>query len=526
MTSPSPVVTVPRVPAAGGLPDSRHRFSGLARLFPAAGYLLAAAVLFPLYLRLSGTQPENSDMANILLMASDMLHGHLLLHGWYMSDVSFFTTELPQYALLEFFFGVHPETAHIAAAMTCTLSVLLAVALARGGATGRRAAIRALVVAGIMLAPQLGNGVYAMDMAVGHIGTSVPLLLIFLLVDRARPRWWVPVVTALLLAWVLVADPVVEIAGVAPLALVSLVRAIQRPVRDNAVWYDVSLAAAAVASLGIASLAERVFRHLGGYVVNPLSIRLRTLADLDGVTHGLWQVLELFGADFAGVSGVSLLLALAHLASVALVAGAMLRTAWRFFRGATRVDQMLFVAIAAAIGAYLLTTISGEGAHEIAFVTPFGAALTGRMLPDLARPRRAAARCTLVAGALVLVGYTAGLGYEISQPYQPAADSQLAAWLCDHHLSYGLGGYWDSSIVTVDSGGCATVRALLPGNMETKLWMADEAWYDPRPNDARFLVLGPQSSWPPSDIYQRFGRPARVYRTGPYTIMVWNHNLL
>ncbi len=60
-----------------------------------------------------------------------------------------------------------------------------------------------------MLAPQLGNGVYAMDMAVGQIGTSV-LLLIFLLVDRARPRWWVPVVTALLLAWALVADPVVE----------------------------------------------------------------------------------------------------------------------------------------------------------------------------------------------------------------------------------------------------------------------------------------------------------------------------
>jgi hypothetical protein len=90
-------------------------------------------------------------------MASDMRHGNLLLHGWYMSDVSFFTTELPQYALLESFFGVHQETAHIAAAMTYTLSVLLAVAVARGGATGRRAAIRALVVAGIMLAPQLGG---------------------------------------------------------------------------------------------------------------------------------------------------------------------------------------------------------------------------------------------------------------------------------------------------------------------------------------------------------------------------------
>lgn len=126
----------------------------------------------------------------------------------------------------------------------------------------------------------------------------------------------------------------------------------------------------------------------------------------------------------------------------------------------------------------------------------------------------------------MLTGYAAGLGYEISQPYQPAEDSQLAAWLCDHHLSYGLGGYWESSSVTVDSAGCATVRALSPVSMEPYLWMSDDAWYDPRAYDARFLVLGPQSSWPPSVIYQHFGRPARVYRTGPYTIMVWNHNLL
>src|SRR5271169_4394991 len=66
-----------------------------------AAYLLSGAVLFVAYLRLSETYSLNSDSANILLMGWDLLHGHLLLHGWYMSDVSFFPTELPQYALLE-----------------------------------------------------------------------------------------------------------------------------------------------------------------------------------------------------------------------------------------------------------------------------------------------------------------------------------------------------------------------------------------------------------------------------------------
>ena len=110
-----------------------------------------AAVLFTVYLRLSRTQPENSDQANILLVASDMLHGNLLLHGWYLTDVSFYTTELPQYAVLEIFFGVHADTAHIAAAMTYTLAVLLAVLVARGGFSGRAAVTRMAIAAGIML---------------------------------------------------------------------------------------------------------------------------------------------------------------------------------------------------------------------------------------------------------------------------------------------------------------------------------------------------------------------------------------
>ena len=175
----------------------------------AAGFAVFAAALFAVYLPLSRTSPENSDQANILLAASDMLHGNLLLHGWYLTDVSFYTTEEPQYALLEIFFGVHANTAHIAAAMTYTLAVVFAVLVARGGFTSRAALIRLLITAGILLAPQLGVGVFALVLSVGHIGTAVPVLLIWLLLDRAPQRWWVPVLTALGLAWVLIADQLV-----------------------------------------------------------------------------------------------------------------------------------------------------------------------------------------------------------------------------------------------------------------------------------------------------------------------------
>jgi hypothetical protein len=93
---------------------------------------VAAVVLFLTYVRVSSTQPVNTDDANTMMMAWAMLHGNVLLHGWWMSDVSFYTTELPQYALLEGMLGLHPHTAHVAAAMTYTLVVVLAVLLATG----------------------------------------------------------------------------------------------------------------------------------------------------------------------------------------------------------------------------------------------------------------------------------------------------------------------------------------------------------------------------------------------------------
>ena len=134
------------VPAGGdaGPADSRGsaRRAPARRLLAAAAAVLAVALLFVAYLQMSRTYPENSDESNDLLMAWDMLHGNVLLHGWYLSDVSFITTELPQYLMLERLFGLHTDTAHIAAAMTYTLVVVLAVLLARGRVGNRAARTR------------------------------------------------------------------------------------------------------------------------------------------------------------------------------------------------------------------------------------------------------------------------------------------------------------------------------------------------------------------------------------------------
>jgi hypothetical protein len=522
--------------AAGPDAAPSQASAGRRRWIGAAGFVVAAAAMFAVYLRLSRTLPENSDQANILLVASDMLHGNLLLHGWYLTDVSFYTTELPQYALLEVFFGVHANTAHIAAAMTYTLAVLLAVLLARGGFTSRPALVRLLIAAGILLAPQLGVGVKPLILTVGHIGTAVPVLLVWLLLDRAPARWWVPVLTALGLAWVLIADDLVLIVGVIPLAAVCFLRIVEAAVRERSVavgirarWYELSLIAAAGAAAGIAWAAGRVLRALGGYILNPIPFRF-TLHDIPANLHSLWAVPQIFGADYRGLTGAAYAIALLHWVSLALVGLALLLVALRFFAGAALVDQVLAVAIVANIVLFVITSAGSEGPHEIAVVAPFGAALAARMLPGL--PIRARARALAYgAGMVVLAGYLGGLAHETVQPASPPAYASLASWLQAHHLRYGLGGYWEGSIITVQTGGQVTVRALLKDTVGPDLWLAKPEWYDPATQRADFIVLsstpGFTNNWEPRALIARyFGRPAKTYNVGPYTIMVWDRNLL
>ena len=324
-------------------------------------------------------------------MSWDMLHGNVLLHGWYLSDVSFYPTELPQYALLEGLIGLHADTAHVAAAMTYTLAVLFAVLLARGPrdsrsrAAGRAGWVPMALTGGLMIAPQLGVGVFVLLLSVGHIGTAVPLMLTWLVIDCVGPggtppqtppslgdpppdplgppdpladpparAWFVPVVVGMLLTWVLVADPLVLVVGIVPLVAVCAVRVARavwaaRPGdRGSALqarWFEVSLAAAAILAYGLAAVVNGLLRAGGGFVLHPLGYQLapvHTWAKHAWVTgEGL---LALYGAKPQGPVAETAF-ALLHLAGVALVAWAMWRVARRFFGWPDLISQVLLVAI-------------------------------------------------------------------------------------------------------------------------------------------------------------------------------------
>jgi hypothetical protein len=504
---------------------------------------LAVAVLFIVYWRLSLSTPVSSDGAANALQARDMLHGNLLLHNWWVSDVSFYTTELPQYMLIEAVLGLGPWVVHVAAAMTYTLLVVLAALLAKGHAQGKAGLARALLAAGIMLAPQL-SATQIVLLQPQHVGTSVPVLVAWLVMDRgpgARSRWLVPAVVCVILGATAVADASVLLTGIVPLVLVCLLRAcpgVMRGTRTEPRWYELSLAGAgAVAGLGF--FAPRVIAALGGYRQWPV---VSGTAPVDLWARGAkWTfrgVLELFGANvFQAGSAIDVVFAAVHLVGAILVVLGVILALVRFFRFQDLVIPVLAVGIVLNLGAYLTSTRSHGllDTREIAGVLSLGAALAGRMFGErvlaLVLAARRAKAWVLPALAVVAAGYLGALAYDAAQPPVPAYNQPLAAWLAGHRLTDGLAGYWEASSTTVDSGGRVLVSAVTvsgKGHLVPYQWETDDSGYNPSLHYANFVVTdGPlplSGAW--AAALRTFGRPQRIYRYDGYTVMVWDTNLL
>jgi hypothetical protein len=589
---------------AGGVeedaaPAAKTRPRARAWRWAGAGlFLLVIVVLLDAYLHLSKTYPENSDEANILLMANDMLHGNVMLHNWSVSDVPFISTELPQIALLVWMFGLHLNTAHIAAAVTYTLIVAVGLLLAKGKARGWAAVARMALALGIMLAPQPGVGVFVVIFSVGHIGTALPVLLTWLVLDRLGRKWYTAVLVAVLLGWALTADPLVLVVAIFPVLAVCLARVVSALVlgakeggltglRAAALdrWFEVWLAAAAGIGYVIAWGAGQFISNSGGFVQQPVPYHLEWSAWLwhsRVVVHGL---LEMFGAYFVpgtwisflrpgenvvgqpALSGLDQAIALTHLVGVVLAVWGACAIARRFFfRDADIVSQLLLAGIVANLAAYIPSTLANATAlnvREIAPVLPFAAVLAGRMLGDrvltgpVARvrlpaflqpvrgigpvgalgppgahetlgapgtlgapealgvaqetaqetaradgmpaapgtrrpgPHRRSLAVRLVSIPLVLLfgWYSFGLFRQADTPAAAEPLAPFAAYLEAHHLSYGLGGYWEASLITVMTDGAVTIRAVTPACVQPYPWESKKDWYDQNKHVANFIVI-------------------------------------
>jgi len=489
----------------------------------AAACLGLVALLYVGYLRQSQTLAADADGASNVLQAWDMLHGNLLLSGWRLSDVSFYTTELPEYMLADLVRGLSPAVISTAGAATYTILLVLTAMAARGRACGALGLSRVLVAAGIMLAPGPGYGASSLLSSPDHTGTGVPLVLTWLAIDRLGGRRYLPWLAGALLTWAEIADQLAIYAGALPVVVVAVIRLARRRPTWRA---DAALLAAAAVSVPLGMGMTLLIRQAGGYTVASVPLTLATWGEVPGHLQLAGQsLLNLFGASFTGLtSWPEIVFAALHLAGLILAAWACWLAARRLLAADDWLVPLLFTGIVISLAGFTFSTqaIDPGSTHELVAVLPFAAALAGRLIPG----RRA---LTVLAPVLlvVLAGYGAALGWNAAGPAQPPAVQPVASWLTAHRLTAGLGNYWISNITTVATGGRVTVRpvVLSCGRFIPDAWESRQSWYTP-PATATFLVLSQSAASGPAQASAQFGAPEQTATVGGYEVLIWRHDLL
>jgi hypothetical protein len=537
---------------------------------------VACAGLAVLYYRQSLTGPFTSDGAGNVLQGQAIAAGNPLLRGWWSSDVSFYSTELPVYALVTAIRGLSPDVVHICGALTYTLIVLLTALTARGRSRGAAGYYRAGIAAGMTIALSVTGSIGLYLENPDHAGTVVPVLVLLLLLDRAEGRpacraaggWLVPAAACVLLAAADVGDKLILAVATLPLVIVCAARlttgsltagGVPGGERRGELRLDRRLLLAAVVSTGLAELANLAMRALGGFVLRP--VNGVAFAPLSVPAHArlLWQaIVILFGANQPGATHQPQLIS-AHL-PVALMAGfhviglllgaaglavglAALRS-----RQAGRATQVLVVAVLAivAFGAFTTLVQSRSYFHEVAPLLPLSAALAGRVLvPPAARwlpvPLRRYPWLPGLALGAWLALTVAELGYTATWPARTPPQQSVAAWLVSHHERAGLAGYFQATSTTVTSGGQVLVAGItLPAGAAAGQpasdrpaayrWESSADWYQPARHDATFViaVADPAASGglPVPAVRASFGSPVAQYRVGSDIIMLYGYNLL
>jgi len=500
------------------------------RAAAAAAWSVGAITIFLLFLKISFTKWVDSDGANNALQAYDMLHGHILLHGWIIGDATYYTFELPLIAVVEIFFGLHNDAMNVSEALIYLIVAAWAIAIAVTDSRGTSRAVRAAIVVAVLAAPVFISSDMWIPLGIpDHTGTTVFLLITCLLVDRAPNRRFTAPLVCLILCAGQIGDVTVRFVAVPAIALVCGYQVLAtRKLRSG----DGANLLAAVGSVPLSLAVRAAMLHFGAYLMVSPKTKLAPVSLWGKNASWTWGAIRmLFGAQGgpnAAPAGTGVIFGYGCLVIAAI---GILRVLWRW-RSARRGEQVLLVAIACNLGVYFLSTLAGPASpHDIVAILPSAAVLAARAIV----PHRITSR--VMAGFATAFAMTAALlplSLAASKPPPVGSNIEpLAAWLEAHGLKYGIGGYWDGASVNLETSDrvqIGTVRmAHGPNGPEIAIypWETNSLWFEPARHYANFAIINlAGGDMIGAGAAQILGKPVSTHYIGPWEILVYNKNVL
>jgi hypothetical protein len=399
----------------------------------------------------------------------------------------------------------------------------------------------------LLLVPLLAQAYHSMTFVNG-------IVLAALLVWLARtPRVLAPrviavtAVVAVITGLDVASDPLLLVTGVAPFAAAALLVAWRRRQR-RAVETLLAVAAATVLALVTAGITALAMRHAGYQVVGlPMRIASPQRAQ-DNLTLLGHLVLDMANGRL-GLGGLGSLAVLRVVCGVLAVVAAfvplyfLLRVARRRGGPAANPDgdvaRNLFLAFWGCTALFLALAFTGTtlalDANSIRYLPPlfYAVAATVPFLTPRV-PWRRAAICTAVTfvgvtGAVLL--HRAALAQDFNVAPQDA--QPLIALLRQHGVQRGYAGYWQANLLTWESGGGITSRAVQqsgdcratqPGWFCPYPIFTVSDWYRTGSGGPTFLIRERGGAFvpdaPPATI-----APREVFSYGRYDVYVYSDDI-
>lgn len=501
--------------------------------------------VFIIYLfRFSGI---DSDQANHLLQADDILSGNFFLKDWHLTGVTFFTTDLLYFEIARLLFGVRYRAVYAANGLKF-LSIAAAAYYAVMKGCDKDCKLKRGLFLLLASIPCMSYMIHSRV----HSGAVCLTIFSFCVVDdilknackHDKKMLWKYVAFIVVTAFGAIGDMLAVIEGTIPVLIFCLYRLLMQKDFHKGFKY-VKLALSAIAGVLIGLVFNWFYFFIGGANKNSY-IGNRLFTDLaeyvEKVVSFTNYILEMCMAKLGGAR-LADIWNLPKFANVAVVIAAFIfmiliirNMIQKEEKNTDEISVLLAISIILSFLAFVLTDMSAP--RYIALV-PYAALIivirNCSKVIEYFKNRKLSILILLITAIVSFIGKIYGIsGYQY--PQSNIEDYELIAFLEEHDLHNGYASFWNASKLTVLSSKKVNIRHIAhSGETDDMLsvhkWFCKNEWYDEKTNFV--LIDNEDGKGGEGDIFgisekrvtAFFGVPQKSYVWDKYLILVYGYDI-
>lgn len=480
----------------------------------------------------------NSDMANMVLEANDIIHGNYFLSDWWLTGVTFLTTDLFYFVIGTLVFGVSQASFILAE------TIMFFVALVSGtillNMPKKKAPLLYMVLFLSFVLFPCPNWCSVSLVHMGYVGWGFIGLALLISADHSDEKR--KIITRLVLAALMfvlaqTGDAISILTIVAPVMIVSCLDGLKLARKKHEIsafpkknFYYILVG---IISFIASKCIDKLFIAIGGAERNSY-LGERTfiaIADLgNSIATYFSGILSMSYGNIESQPIGSLQTILMGIRMLVVFAGIIVVffNIISYLKGkdVDRLGLILSIGYLFVSGVCIVTVINIPRYYSYA---PFvlGIILIRFLCTEKAELlQQISAKVTAIVLSVVLGASTLFPIADFSLFYNPTHVDILNV-LKESNLTNGYGSFWYASAISVLSGNEVTVRSISGNgnsNLSIMTWFCKNSWYD---EPANFVIIEPTEYGGVSEVnvIRNFGQPVNIINVDNCKIYVYDHDI-